>query len=418
MSKIKWKYEIGQVLKSEKRDLTIIDKKIETSINIKGHAIQRKWYRYYCNICGFNCGRHYNSKKEKYKEDLWITEDNLFYDTGCSCCKGIAISEGINDIPTTEPWMVKYFQGGYDEAKLYTRSSGKEIYPTCPDCGRIRAKKIVISFIYSYKYMPCTCSDGKSYPNKLSYLLLDQLNKIYKFDYLEHEYSPKWIGKMSYDNYFIHNNKQYILEMDGEWHSKDNTISGQTKEESKAIDDYKDKLAEEHGIEVIRVDCYKSELNFIKNNILNSNLSKWYDLSKLDWSKCQEFALSNLVKTACGYWSNGINSTLEISKIMKMDRHTIIRYLKRGSGIWCDYNAKEEMRKSGIIMLEKSRELQSKPVEVFRNGISLGIFPSQSELSRQSEKIFGIKFVRDGISLVCQGKQKQYKGYTFQYIIV
>ena len=76
-------------------------------------------------------------------------------------------------------------------------------------------------------------------------------------------------------------------------------MSGQTIKESQLADDEKDKLANEHDIEVIRIDCYPSEFEYIRQNVLqNSTLSKIFDLSSINWNKCDEFALSNRVKEA------------------------------------------------------------------------------------------------------------------------
>ena len=52
----------------------------------------------------------------------------------------------------------------------------------------------------------------------------------------------------------------------------------------------------------------------------------------------------------------------------------------------------------------------------FKDGKSLGIFESCTELSKQSEKTFGIKLLCSAISSVCHGKQKTHRGYTFKYI--
>lgn len=90
---------------------------------------------------------------------------------------------------------------------------------------------------------------------------------------------------------------------------------------------------------------------------------------------------------------------------------TITRWLKQGSGIWCDYNAKEERFKTA----SKSGKASGKSVEIFKNNISLGIFPSAMELERQSEKIFGIKLGNSAISSVCRNDYEMYKGYTFKY---
>ena len=45
-----------------------------------------------------------------------------------------------------------------------------------------------------------------------------------------------------------------IIEMDGGWHLNDNTISGQTAEESKTIDNYKDEQARLHGSDLCFLD--------------------------------------------------------------------------------------------------------------------------------------------------------------------
>jgi very-short-patch-repair endonuclease len=305
--------------------------------------------------------------------------------------------------------MVKYFQGGYDEAKLYTKSSGKKIYPICPDCGKIKGKAISICDIYFSHSIWCTCGDGLSYPNKIGFALLEQLEIDFKT-----EYSPDWckyefkdkLRHGKYDFYFELENRKYIIEMDGGFHSNDNKMTGQRKEESKNIDCYKDELAKEYGIDVIRIDCDKSELDYIKNNVINSNLSKLFDLSKIEWEKCEEFALRNLVKKACDLWDEKTNNIMQISIILKLSSGTIRKYLNQGSRLrWCKYDGKKEMKKAN-----------SKRVEVFKDDISLGVFESCVEVEKQSESLFRITLNSSWISQVCLGRQKHHKGFTFKHI--
>lgn len=61
---------------------------------------------------------------------------------GCSVCSRKKWVQGYTDIPSVAPWMVDYFQGGYDEAKMYTVSSTQKIKPMCPICGRIKKVKL------------------------------------------------------------------------------------------------------------------------------------------------------------------------------------------------------------------------------------------------------------------------------------
>ena len=329
-----FKIEIGITFRDENRNMTITDREMRVRYKKDGSfKCNDKWYQYTCNKCGWTEG--------------WLVESSLITGGGgCSCCHGIS-KLGINTIWDKARWMVD-LGVSEEDAKTHTPQSNDRIYPTCPDCGRIKDKSIPICKIHYNHSISCSCSDKISYPNKFAYSLLNQLNELYKFDCLEREYSPEWIGRKSYDNYFVHNGKGYILEMDGLFHYKDNSMNGQTKEESKEIDNYKDKFAKEHNIEVIRIDCKKSELEFIKQNILSSSLLEFFDLSKIDWLKCEEFALSNLIKATCDYKKNNINLTCrEIAKIMKLSANTIRTYLKKGNIIgWCHYNAEEEANKS------------------------------------------------------------------------
>ena len=421
---IKWRYNIGDRIVdynedgSIKRDMIITDRKIVVSYDKNNNKYNYRYYKYYCNLCGYDGGRHYNINNEKYHNELWILESNLFNQkNGCACCciPSRIVIEGINDIPTTAPFMIPYFQGGYNEAKLYTYGSNKHIYPICPDCGRIKEKLVMINTIYSHHSIGCICSDGISYPEKFMYSLLEQL----KIEFIT-EYSPEWIKSKRYDFYIP--SLKLIIEMDGELGHGKRVISkrGITKQESLNIDDYKDKLAREHEIEVVRIDCDKSKLDYIKQNILSSRLNELFNLSIMDWLKCEEFALNNLVKKTCEIKKDNPNLTTgDIGCILNLDAQTIRKYLIRGSNIWnwISYNSIEERKIFEEKRIKKCIEKCSKQVEIFKSGISLGVFPSCAELSRQSEELFGVKLLNSGISKSCNGKAKTYKKeYTFRYI--
>ena len=166
---------------------------------------------------------------------------------------------------------------------------------------------------------------------------------------------------------------------------------------------------------MIRIECYKSELEYIKNNIKDSILNKLFDLSIIDWNESEAFALTNLVKEACEIKRDNPNMTCDnIGKIMKLSRHTIRRYLIKGSKIWdwINYDAKEEKIKT----LSKNGKLLGKPVQILKNDIIVGEFESVSELSKQSESKLGVKLNYGSISLCCRNKQKIYQGFTFKYI--
>jgi hypothetical protein len=318
-----FKLEINQIFKDDYKDLTIISRQYKCI-----HDRNRKYYTYKCNKCG-------------YITDA-IESAILNNKNKCACCCNKVTLVGFNDITTTVPWMISFFQGGIEEAKLYTKYSNKKVYPICPDCGRIKTKPMTIHSIYENHSIGCSCNDGKSYPEKFIFKLLELLNIEFVC-----EYSPKWISPKRYDFYFKLNNKEYIIEADGGWHKHYNNLSGQTQEESKLIDEYKDKLANEHNIEVIRIDCEYSDSKYIKDNIINSKLNILFDLNNINWLECNAFALSNRAKFACEIRKN--NPTIsagEIAKIMNMSVLPIRNYLKTGNELnWCEYDPKEECKK-------------------------------------------------------------------------
>ena len=55
-------------------------------------------------------------------------------------------------------------------------------------------------------------------------------------------------------------------------------------------------MAKEHNIIVIRIDCKKSEKDYIKNNIIDSCLNDLFDLSNIDWDLCNKMGHKNLIK--------------------------------------------------------------------------------------------------------------------------
>lgn len=395
-----FKYEIGQIFKDDKRDITITDR--EYKYRVSNNKRKEKYYKYTCNTCGWTEG--------------WILEGNLIKQ-GCGCCSGHILVEGINSIVDTDKWMIPYFQGGYDEAKLYTYGTNQKIYPICPDCGRVKGNKIQISNIHKHHSIGCDCGDKIPYPEKLMFSVLEQLGLDFQTQLNKTNFD--WCGKYKYDFYFELNRKQYIIETHGEQHytnSFSRIVGANSLEQEQANDKLKKELALSNGIleeNYIIINCRKSVLEWIKEHILKSDLVKILDLNQIDWLKAEEFSVSNLAKIACEYKKNNSEmTTTEIGKIMRMHPTSIIKYLKKGNELgWCVYDSKQELIKS----IRNNGKNNGKQVEMFKNNISLGIFPSAHELERKSEKLFNVKLIFQGISMVCSGKAKQYKGYTFTY---
>ena len=93
-----------------------------------------------------------------------------------------------------------------------------------------------------------------------------------------------------------------------------------------------------------------------------------------------------------------------------MDKQTIRKYVKSGSKSGkCSYDSQKE------IELGRKKTSLGKQVEIFKDGDSLGIFPSCAELSRQSEQLFGVKLSQSKIGKVANGKGKSHRDFEFKY---
>lgn len=375
-----FKIEVGQIFKDDIRDITILFREYKKDVRHK----EQKYYKYHCNKCG--------------NED-WSIENHLLRGGGCNACcptprKAVL---GINTIWDTDRWMVD-LGVSEEDAKKYTHGSNKKITVKCPNCGRERNVKI--STLNMNKSIACICSDGASYPEKIVANILEQIHIKYEI-----QYSPKWVGNKRYDFYIKECN--CIIEVHGKQHyslvANFSTKKGRTLEEEQANDKFKKETALNNGIKhYIELDCKYSNIKYIKNSILNSELNDLFDLSKVDWLKSAKFANVNKIKEVCDYWNNKKEeeTTRDLSELFKVNKNTIREYLKKGTKLgWCNYNP-----------------LQTKKVNVIKNGIIVKSFNSLAELEQKSEKIFGTRLLHSKVSNVCNGKKPQYKGFTFKYI--
>lgn len=98
-----YKYEIGKCIHDNKRDFVITNRYKQDSVRKNGYIEKIKRYNLHCNICG---------------ADVSLSQSQLDKGTQCPCCTNKQVVIGINDIPTTDPWMIKFFPGGYDEQRI------------------------------------------------------------------------------------------------------------------------------------------------------------------------------------------------------------------------------------------------------------------------------------------------------------
>lgn len=329
--------------------------------------------------------------------EFTTTECELRNGHGCPVCVNHIIVKGINDIGTTDKELVSLFANEND-AYCHSRSSSEKVFVKCPYCGTV--KKMLISELTRCGYVTCDiCSDGISYPNKFAHELFRQLSTQYiKY---QSEYSPDWAGKLRYDNYIVLlNGKKIIVEMDGAFHydSKNNDLIQN--------DLYKNNLAKEHGIKMIRVNCNYLKVgqryNTVKTNISEA-LKDIFDLSNVDWDKCNDVGVSNKLIEVLNYYKNNPRLGLqEIAMDCNISMPTLYEYLYTG----------EELGLCVYTRNDQNRIKNSKPIAMYDCQMNLiGVYKSGKQISEMFPELdLKHRQIRN-----CAQNNKIYKNYIFRF---
>jgi len=282
-------------------------------------------------------------------EILSMSYSNLKQGHKCPICYGSKLIVGLNSIWDTNEELARLLLHPEDGYK-YMQYSNKKVDWKCSDCGNIIKNKTIAN-INTYGLSCGQCGDGISYPNKIMYNVLQQLNIKFHteqhFNWCKFKLNDKdYNGR--YDFIFELNNQNYLIEVDGGFHFSKKQLGKLFLEDVQFIDFEKDRLAKENGYIIIRINCLKSELEYIKCSIISSELNNLFDLTNIDWNSCHKNALKSKIIEACELWNSGIRNAQEIADILKISKVSIITYLKKCSKInICDYNPQQEMINSG-----------------------------------------------------------------------
>lgn len=284
---------------------------------------------------------------------------------------------------------MKYLKYNEDGIR-YTKGTRIKIPMICPNnCGY--EKEMRIGDLIRDGFGCPNCSSGY-YTEKFVFSVLKSLDKNFKTQLNKKDF--KWCEKYKYDNYIYSHN--CIIETHGRQHFEEVKCWKMDLDNIQKNDKQKERLARRNGIDnYIVLDCRKSELEWIKNNIMGSELPELLNFkeSDIDWLKCEEFSLRNLVKAVCDEWMKGNKNVAKIAEILKIGETTVRRYLKRGAKLeWCNYDSKAESKKHFIYVGER----ESKKVICINTN---EIFKSQAEAERKYN-------IHNGISRCCLKKQK------------
>lgn len=346
---------------------------------------------------------------QKCKCQFERTKRSLLHDfSNCAFCNGKKVKVGFNDMKTTHPEIAQYYIDNF--ALTHTVGSSIKGLASCPICG---TKKMVSPSVIKRQGFGCLlCSDGVSYPNKYGRSVFSQL----PVDRLEFEYSPNWIGRRYFDIYFEYKNIKCAVEMDGGLGHTYKMYHNEYKLDCVIRDSEKEVLAKENGVEVIRIDCLKSDANYIKENMIKSRISEIFDLSNIDWGLCAVMAEKNLLYEICeDYRINTEVLVKDLATKYKLSSDTVAKYLKVGHtyGL-CDYSRNEIRKRRGKTL---SKEYGRKVRICNSIGQEIGIYDSVKigimELNKLfPNKTFKLNSANDAIRV-----NKPYKGFSMTILL-
>jgi hypothetical protein len=312
----------------------------------------------------------------------------------CPYCSGKKVNN-INCLANTHPEIAKLLKHKKRGYEITSGSQRKEDF-LCKRCGHI-SNKLIKDTVY-HGFSCSKCSDGISYPEKFMISFLDQ----HEIDY-ERQKIFNGLENKKYDFYIPALN--CIIETNGGQHyiGGFEKLGGRTLQEEQKNDLLKKEFAEKIGIKnYIVIDCSISKLEYIKEKIVKSNLSIFLETKNIDWKKCHEFAIGTIAKEICNLWNDGMKSTYEIGKKLKIHKRTVCQYLKKGAELgWCAYSPIEQRNK---VLLTK-RPI----VRLSLNGEYIEEFESGNEAGRQ------LRINKRNINSVCQGKRNKAGGYKWMY---
>lgn len=304
--------------------LSLLESKEPNIKYIDGFTSMREKCWCLCTVCG----------SKIFRTPVAIIEHGEHL-SACSVCNGRQIGDGPgfkNSI-----WANDYAKSIWEQyadedfMKTHMPYAGDDISIPCPDCGEI--KNTTINAITSAGKLTCKCGDSNSYPNKFVFNVIRQLKLP-----CECEYNPDWALDFRYDCHLI--DKNIIIENHGLQHYE-YVGRGRSLEEEQENDRTKADLAIKNNIcKYIVLDCRESNIKWIKNSIMNSELPMIYNFTEddIDWGEADKYATKNIIKQMCEEWENGL--VIEDASI-KYGRSTstIQDWLRKGHKFgWCNYD--------------------------------------------------------------------------------
>ena len=355
-------------------------------------------------------------KCDKFTNQAIIFVDDYTDKDGASICvdqlKTCSLGGVLKKpIAETHPELIMYFENKED-AYRYSAHSGKKVKMICPVCRAV--KEQIIEHLTDRGFACDSCSDGKSWPEKFMYNILKQTGVYFLNEVTRSNNGFEWVGSYRYDFYIEKDNKKYMVEMDGALHFGD---FFQTYSQSRLTDEIKDTLVKEKNIKMIRINCNYDDLTsrfeFVKYNIIQSELSQILDLTLIDWDRANEIALDSNIKRAAQMWNEGIKDKKKIAKNLGVTTDSVRAYLSTAEKIGISTYS---LQRDKEMQHDNLKRINSKPVILIKDGIEINVFSSATELDRKSFELYGVHILKQHAADVCRGDRAHTRGYTMRYI--
>lgn len=242
----------------------------------------------------------------------------------CPVCANLIVVENINSIKVTDPYIYSIILN--EDKNTYRRRINKKVKWKCPICNSINYT--YLSDIVNRPYnLPCKmCGDGVSYPEKILFNVLNFVSHTFEC----HKHFD-WSDRREYDAY----DDGLFIEIHGPQHYERGfeNVGGRSLEEEIENDKVKQELAYTHDSQIkdyIIIDARKSDFEYIKNNILKSKLSSYYNLESIDWEYIEFISLQSLVKRAADLFNLHV-SISDIAADLHICISTVYRYLRKAT---------------------------------------------------------------------------------------
>jgi hypothetical protein len=208
---------------------------------------------------------------------------------------------------------------------------------------------------------------------------------------------------------------EYIIEMDGGLGHGNSDFKHKQDVIGIKRDKIKDDLASKHNLDVIRIDCKKSEMDYIKRNIITSKLSEIFDLSQINWDEVFIKATDNLFLQICDYYNQGHIAKKELCNKFKVSNSTIVKALHICNDLGlCVYNQEIRHKHAGKISLNAQLNKEGYHVVLYDlDNTYVGEFINGTSCARKMMEMHPeLNLTKAGITGAIYKNTIHYKGFT------